>query len=54
VAWGNVTSDGLAMDLGGSGSAFAQLWYDGVEQVRSEVLIHAEYRLTPTVALVLL
>lgn len=33
VAWVN-TSGGLGTDLGGTGSVFAQLWYDGVEQVR--------------------
>jgi hypothetical protein len=33
VAWANASSGNLGMDLGGSGAAFAQLWYDGVEQV---------------------
>lgn len=37
VAW-NGFSGGLGMDLGGSGSAFAQLWYEGEEQVSTSSL----------------
>lgn len=34
VLWANASGGNLGMDLGGSGSVFAQLWYEGVEQVR--------------------
>lgn len=44
VAWINGSAGGLGMDLGGSGSAFAQLWYEGEEQV-SKCLLYGSTEL---------
>lgn len=38
VAWIDGSTGGSGMDLGGSGSAFAQLWYEGEEQVSLRLL----------------
>jgi hypothetical protein len=52
VAWNGFVG-GLGMDLGGSGSAFAQLWYEGEEQVSSLLPARQHFLMQPIFAVLL-